>query len=126
MINTINVGYNFVALYMPKPCLGLHQRWLPIYKSIPPADDSVGKYSHLSIVKLISLTGCLFFTILFPVIAITSKQGEVQGLLCFLKGKMHLYERGRDSACHLVRLEIEFHLYYNTYNLWYYQSLALE
>ena len=41
-------------------------------------------------------------------------QGKVQGLLYFLLGNMHLYERRIVSVCQLVYLEIEFHLYYNT------------
>ena len=60
------------------------------------------------------------FMILVLAMAITRKpvwiQGDVQGLLYFLRENLNLYERGIETVCHLVYLEIEHHQCYNTYS----------
>ena len=56
---------------MHKSFLGLYNKWFPIYKIVHPADESVGQYSYLYFVELISLTGNLYLTILVSVKAIT-------------------------------------------------------
>lgn len=56
---------------MHKSFLGLYNKWFPIYKSVHPADESVGQYSYLYFVELISLTGNLYLIILASVKAIT-------------------------------------------------------